>query len=52
MKLLNFEVWFCIYLTNTKKGFFKVKKNITDFYAFFMGCSFQSVGKIRLVILD
>ena len=30
MKLLNFEVWFYIYLKNGK-NFFKVKKIITDF---------------------
>ena len=38
MKLLNFEVWFYIHLTNTKKI-------ITDFQAYFMGVLSLQGGK-------
>ena len=49
------EFWdMVLYIFNEhKKIFVKVKKkNIIDFWAYFMGCSFQSAWKIHLVILD
>ena len=36
MKLLNFEVWFYIYLTNTKKIFLKDQKRIKLLYTFLL----------------
>ena len=45
MKLLDFEVWFYIYLTNTKKFFLKQKKDYNRFLSLFHGLQFSIGGK-------